>query len=79
MEKDKNKEGGRLLYLPLYSDPVVEYSLIEKYILFPRELPTERTHQHLLTDHGADDRLLPVYAGIKTEKIYWLEGPALVT
>lgn len=68
-----------MLYLPLYSDPVVEYSLTEKYMPFPGELLTERTHQQLLTVHGADDHLLSVYAGIKTEKIYWLEGSVLVT
>lgn len=35
---------GGLPYLPLYRDLVAEHGLIEKYMLFPRELPLEKTH-----------------------------------
>ena len=38
------KKRGWLPYLPLYKDLVVEYGLIAKYMLFPRELLLERTH-----------------------------------
>lgn len=40
----KGKKNYQFALLPLYRDLVVKYSLIAKYMLFPRELLLERTY-----------------------------------
>lgn len=55
MHLEKEKRGW-LLYLPLYKELVVEYSLIAKYMLFPRELLLEFPRE--LTSHDYMDQMI---------------------